>query len=423
MLNDYENVTSPIFVLSPAARSLPKVRRGCLHLRRPQPPHFENNAIRNARVLLQQKLAVSGRIFQRNASKFLPLGPPLPRRPHLLHAGLHRCANRREFQRRRHRQPVRPHRTLHLHRLRHSHHPNSFLRHTFRHPLSTLTRTFTGQVFDAETGLMLYRNRVYSPTLGRFSVRDPIGYEGRDNNLYRYVKNSPFVFTDCLGLQFMNGLEGIAGTSNDVSVAIGRSMAEQGQLVKPAPPMAPAHNCTTAICEIQCEKYHHYNIDWRIVHTGVVLDRTMSRGECLKRCQISERLFNEWYTKNLDLSWTTRLPPCPCKLNDRCKEKWEEPTSQLHGFHSGAMKCMRSKPNSEGHANQCCYDTNENLILVGSGQGSCDYGIGEVSLRFLTHFSEDMIPANLADFLDGKKWGCFSEAYLNVRPQIHNCSS
>ncbi|MDO4629415.1 MAG: hypothetical protein Q4C70_09550 [Planctomycetia bacterium] len=82
---------------------------------------------------------------------------------------------------------------------------------------------------------------------------------------------------------------------------------------------------------------------------------------------------------------------------------------------------MRSKPNSEGHANQCCYDANEDLILVGSGQGSCDYGIGEVSFRFFVHFKEDMVPTNLAEFLDGKKWGCFSEAYLNVRPQIHEC--
>jgi RHS repeat-associated protein len=43
-----------------------------------------------------------------------------------------------------------------------------------------LTRTFTGQTYDAETGLMLYRNRVYHPTLGRFVQRDPIGYQAGD---------------------------------------------------------------------------------------------------------------------------------------------------------------------------------------------------------------------------------------------------
>ncbi len=36
-------------------------------------------------------------------------------------------------------------------------------------------RGFTGQVYDKETGLMLYRNRYYSTELGRFVSRDPIG--------------------------------------------------------------------------------------------------------------------------------------------------------------------------------------------------------------------------------------------------------
>jgi len=63
-----------------------------------------------------------------------------------------------------------------------------------------VTRTFTGQVIDAETGLMLYRNRVYHPTLGRFLQRDPIGYKGRDVNLYRYVGNAPQISYDSFGL-------------------------------------------------------------------------------------------------------------------------------------------------------------------------------------------------------------------------------
>ncbi len=36
---------------------------------------------------------------------------------------------------------------------------------------------------------MLYRNRFYSPELGRFLQRDPIGYEAGDQNVYRYVGN------------------------------------------------------------------------------------------------------------------------------------------------------------------------------------------------------------------------------------------
>ena len=39
-----------------------------------------------------------------------------------------------------------------------------------------LSKGFTGQSVDAETGLMYFRARMYSPKLGRFVSRDPIGY-------------------------------------------------------------------------------------------------------------------------------------------------------------------------------------------------------------------------------------------------------
>jgi RHS repeat-associated protein len=62
------------------------------------------------------------------------------------------------------------------------------------------TRTFTGQIYDAETGLMLYRNRVYHLTLGRFIQRDPIMYRASDPNAYRDTFNNPFIYVDPLGL-------------------------------------------------------------------------------------------------------------------------------------------------------------------------------------------------------------------------------
>jgi RHS repeat-associated protein len=65
-----------------------------------------------------------------------------------------------------------------------------------------LTRSFTGQVLDNETGLMLYRNRVYHPILGRFLQRDLIGYYGDDTSLYRYVLNLPVKYIDPIGLDW-----------------------------------------------------------------------------------------------------------------------------------------------------------------------------------------------------------------------------
>jgi RHS repeat-associated protein len=58
---------------------------------------------------------------------------------------------------------------------------------------------FTGQRYDAETGLYHYKRRQYSSTLGRFLSIDPLLY--RDSlNLYAYVVNDPVNKSDALGL-------------------------------------------------------------------------------------------------------------------------------------------------------------------------------------------------------------------------------
>jgi RHS repeat-associated protein len=59
---------------------------------------------------------------------------------------------------------------------------------------------FTGREYLAELGLYDYRNRMYSQTLGRFLQPDPIGFDAKDVNLYRYVANNPFGLSDPFGL-------------------------------------------------------------------------------------------------------------------------------------------------------------------------------------------------------------------------------
>jgi len=76
--------------------------------------------------------------------------------------------------------------------------------------MSGTTFGFTGQRFDAETGLYYYKNRYYSPAIGRFLQPDPIGFEAGDLNLYSYVKNNPLNFVDPLGLE--EGLNAIPYT-------------------------------------------------------------------------------------------------------------------------------------------------------------------------------------------------------------------
>jgi RHS repeat-associated protein len=58
---------------------------------------------------------------------------------------------------------------------------------------------FTGREWIAPLGLYDYRNRTYSPTLGRFLQTDPIRFDAGDGNLYRYVANNPVNWIDPQG--------------------------------------------------------------------------------------------------------------------------------------------------------------------------------------------------------------------------------
>jgi len=60
---------------------------------------------------------------------------------------------------------------------------------------------WTGQRYDAETGLYAFFYRAYSPSLGRWLQRDPIGYVGTPLSLYLYGLANPLRWIDPLGLQ------------------------------------------------------------------------------------------------------------------------------------------------------------------------------------------------------------------------------
>ncbi len=59
--------------------------------------------------------------------------------------------------------------------------------------------TFTGRRLDDESGLYYYRNRYYHGQLGRFVVRDPLGYVSPILSLYTYTEANPTARDDPFG--------------------------------------------------------------------------------------------------------------------------------------------------------------------------------------------------------------------------------
>jgi len=59
---------------------------------------------------------------------------------------------------------------------------------------------FSSEYFDSETDLVYYNFRYYSPQLGRWLSRDPVGERG-GWNLYIFVRNNSVNFVDRLGLK------------------------------------------------------------------------------------------------------------------------------------------------------------------------------------------------------------------------------
>ena len=58
---------------------------------------------------------------------------------------------------------------------------------------------FTGRELDSETGLQFNRARYLDQKTGRWTSQDPLGFEGGDQNLYRYVRNFAESVTDPSG--------------------------------------------------------------------------------------------------------------------------------------------------------------------------------------------------------------------------------
>ncbi|MFZ5503509.1 MAG: RHS repeat-associated core domain-containing protein [Pseudomonadota bacterium] len=64
---------------------------------------------------------------------------------------------------------------------------------------------FAGGLYDNDTKLTRFGARDYDAESGRWTAKDPIGFNGGDSNLYAYTANDPINFIDPLGLELSTG--------------------------------------------------------------------------------------------------------------------------------------------------------------------------------------------------------------------------
>jgi RHS repeat-associated protein len=69
-----------------------------------------------------------------------------------------------------------------------------------------------------------FRNRVYSPSLGRWLSCDPLGFEAGDQNWYRAIGNNPIFMFDPSGLWSLGGAFGGMVTGSGVGAGVGATV-------------------------------------------------------------------------------------------------------------------------------------------------------------------------------------------------------
>ena len=75
---------------------------------------------------------------------------------------------------------------------------------------------YTGGLYDPATELVRFGARDYDPRSGRWTAKDPIGFNSGDGNLYRYVAGDPVNLVDPSGLSFLGDVWGSFKSTNSV---------------------------------------------------------------------------------------------------------------------------------------------------------------------------------------------------------------
>ena len=69
---------------------------------------------------------------------------------------------------------------------------------------------FAGGMYDQDTGLVRFGARDYDPESGRWTAKDPVGFDGDGANLYEYVLADPMTHVDASGEGIVDCAKAIA---------------------------------------------------------------------------------------------------------------------------------------------------------------------------------------------------------------------
>ena len=106
---------------------------------------------------------------------------------------------------------------------------------------------FAGGLYDRVTGLVRFGARDYDAETGRWTAKDPIGFEGGDSDLYGYVGNDPINTLDSTG-------------ENEFVMRIGQFLAAGwgGALIEPTPVGEAIMTATTVVAGVVIGGYFVY---------------------------------------------------------------------------------------------------------------------------------------------------------------------
>lgn len=154
-----------------------------------------------------------------------------------------------------------------------------------------------------------------------------------------------------------------------------------------------------------------------------------ARGGCYNNCRRNlsdQKEFDLWYAnEKKDSGWLNNIPACPDKIKvcattgepeDCDNGDWYGLSEASQTFHPGAKWCMRSSDDFGGSGQQCCYDSNGDLVKNGLGAGTPDRRHPNIFWNGLAHYNHDVATFNRAWDLDGGNFGPNLRKYLEVRP-------